>query len=376
MRFVSRTGPLGCAIALGAVGLWAFRRHVTAHAESGSLEYVMWYFDNLGMYFPMLEYAASSLRAGHLPLWNPYQLAGIPFLATHPPEVFYPLNLPYLFLSTDRAMHLGAVGHVLLAGWMAALYARLALGVSRTASLAAGITFMVSSHVLWAFAAQNQLYSFPWIPLLFLGVDRAIRTPAPVWSLAIAGGISLPLLAGFPQMFSFEAYALLPYALACAAAAWRGPGALRQTRASLIWLAAGGLLGLLLAAPQVLPSLEMSLLSIRPPGGLSPSQIEPLFSPIVPGLRAFLDGHREPLSFIFPGVVIYLLLPSRPSSAPCSGSRTYRTTSPSSPGATCAGSNGCRGGHGRTIRACTWAARTSPRRSSTRSFSTTRRWAT
>ena len=42
---------------------------------------------------PMAQYAAGSLRAGQLPLWNPHLYAGAPFAADIQSALFYPLNL-------------------------------------------------------------------------------------------------------------------------------------------------------------------------------------------------------------------------------------------------------------------------------------------
>ena len=47
--------------------------------------------------FPIYRYAAASLRAGDLPLWNPHLYGGAPFLADMQTGLFYPLNL-LLFL--------------------------------------------------------------------------------------------------------------------------------------------------------------------------------------------------------------------------------------------------------------------------------------
>src|SRR5579862_4365808 len=36
------------------------------------------------------QFLADSIKAGHLPLWNPYMNLGRPFLADMPTEAFYP----------------------------------------------------------------------------------------------------------------------------------------------------------------------------------------------------------------------------------------------------------------------------------------------
>ena len=49
---------------------------------------------DLFRYFnPLAEFFHDSIRRGELPLWNPYQLAGVSLLASHEPALLYPPNL-------------------------------------------------------------------------------------------------------------------------------------------------------------------------------------------------------------------------------------------------------------------------------------------
>lgn len=41
-------------------------------------------------FYPWREYALALLRAGHLPLWNPYSGAGAPLLANYQSALLYP----------------------------------------------------------------------------------------------------------------------------------------------------------------------------------------------------------------------------------------------------------------------------------------------
>jgi hypothetical protein len=49
--------------------------------------------DITGQFYPWREYAARSLAAGHIPLWNPYSGCGMPFLANDNSAVLNPVNL-------------------------------------------------------------------------------------------------------------------------------------------------------------------------------------------------------------------------------------------------------------------------------------------
>lgn len=63
---------------------------------------------------PMTEYAVSAVRQGRLPLWNPYQLCGEPFLAIPYVGVFYPINLLYLFLSVPAGIEADTIIHLVI----------------------------------------------------------------------------------------------------------------------------------------------------------------------------------------------------------------------------------------------------------------------
>ena len=57
------------------------------------------------------------LRAGQgFPLWNPYLMGGMPYVAAMHGDIFYPTFLLRLLLPTDVAMTWGFVLHLMLAG--------------------------------------------------------------------------------------------------------------------------------------------------------------------------------------------------------------------------------------------------------------------
>src|SRR6266480_2594697 len=53
--------------------------------------------DSVVQLFPWRHLVFESLTNGIIPLWNPYQNLGLPFMANLKPLVFYPLNIFFLF---------------------------------------------------------------------------------------------------------------------------------------------------------------------------------------------------------------------------------------------------------------------------------------
>ena len=73
--------------------------------------------------YPNAFYAKQSLWHGEIPLWNPFNLCGIPFLAQWNTTVCYPLSWLYLVLPLPWSLNYFCFGHLLLAGmsmyWLA-----------------------------------------------------------------------------------------------------------------------------------------------------------------------------------------------------------------------------------------------------------------
>ena len=81
-------------------------------------------FDLVFYYFPMLQQAAERMRAGELPLWNPWQCCGVPFLATAQVAIFYPPTWLVLFMPVTWAVKTLMFGQVFLGGLFAACFFR------------------------------------------------------------------------------------------------------------------------------------------------------------------------------------------------------------------------------------------------------------
>ena len=78
----SRLRSLAAVALLGVVagGFWIHRVHIDRPIHQGFKN------SDLGRYFyPSAVHMRRELLRGQLPLWNPYQMAGMPFLASHIP---------------------------------------------------------------------------------------------------------------------------------------------------------------------------------------------------------------------------------------------------------------------------------------------------
>ncbi len=205
--------------------------------------------------YPMYGFAAQSLRAGHLPLWNPYLFSGMPFAADIQSGLFYPLNLLFELASPSfgyASMQALAIAHYVLAGACAYLLAR-AFGATIAGSLLGAVVWMWSGFMVAQLGHLNMVEVASWLPLELLLLRLAVHGVRPRLTLpGLSVTLAVAFFAGHTQLFLYE---LLALALFVAF-----QGRYRQSVPVLAICLAGAAL---LAAVQILPSLELTRLSLR-----------------------------------------------------------------------------------------------------------------
>ncbi len=207
--------------------------------------------DWLQLHLPARQHLAAALQAGRLPLWNPYVALGRPFLADMETAVLYPPNLLYVLVEPSLAYAVLAVAHATLAIAGMLLLGRL-LAIAPWARWLCGLLFVASEAVV-ARAQSGQVHSSNavcYLPLvLFLAAQLA---DAPGWSrvATLAVAFALQFLSGHPQIPWLSWIAVAAFALARA-------GSGREAFRAGVALALALATALLLAAPTLLPFLEL-----------------------------------------------------------------------------------------------------------------------
>ena len=174
--------------------------------------------DALTYFIPYRDYANSALRAGHLPLWNPYLFLGVPFLANPQSAVLYPLHWPFVGLDAARSLVASMGLHLWLAGLGMLLYTRRVAGLSWLPAVAAGLVFSLSGFLGARVGQINQLSAAAWLPwLLWLieeadGSVRASRSQQPLAgenrpvlpSVGVRGSISIFAFVGLTVVVALQ----------------------------------------------------------------------------------------------------------------------------------------------------------------------------
>ncbi|HEY2989141.1 MAG TPA: YfhO family protein [Candidatus Binatia bacterium] len=211
-------------------------------------------------YFYWRHFGFESLARGEIPLWNPFSFSGMPFVAGMESAIFYPLNFIYLFFGTAFSINLSVALHCLLGSLFTYGFAKY-VGVARAGALLAALTFAYGAPCFLRIYAGHLvgLAALVWLPLLFLSAETFLKTGkirCVLW-----GGIALAmqLLAGQPQYVFYSAIAVSLYF----AANFLTRKNLREAPYFFGGFCLFIIVGLLLSAVQLLPTLELTRHSVR-----------------------------------------------------------------------------------------------------------------
>lgn len=207
--------------------------------------------DIIAAFRPYYSVTRESIDEGVWPLWNPYQYTGVPNMANCQSAVFYPPRLLHAFLPLDLATTIFFVMKLWICGMTAFICGRglgLALWPSRFLSIAWALC---GYNVIWCYWPLTDVAA--WLPIVFLGVEFALRGQYQRGFFTLATGGALLLYAGHPETAFTMGLGVGEYfvlRLLLDGRDW-----------SRIWkptvVAIGGwVLALLLVMPMVLPFLE------------------------------------------------------------------------------------------------------------------------
>ncbi|MCS6836686.1 MAG: YfhO family protein [Anaerolineae bacterium] len=230
--------------------------------------------DTLNYFYPLWQARDEALAEGRLPLWTPYLFMGAPLLANPQLGTFYPPNWLTLGLDPPNAVRWSAVFHLVWGGLGAAwLYGRW-FGSARWGALAAALLWMGGGYAIGRMESINQLQGLAWLPWLIGLWHEALNTTGAVrlaYGLLLSAALAWQVFSGHTQTTFIGGAGLGLLALAHALAQLEGESRARLAFYGLLILVLAALLALLLATPQLLPTLELSGLSARG-GGLNAQQ--------------------------------------------------------------------------------------------------------
>jgi hypothetical protein len=148
--------------------------------------------------YPLAAYHRDSFWRGEIPLWNPLNDCGLPFLAQWNTLTLYPLSLVYLLFPMPWSLNIFCLGHLFLAGMGMYFLARRWIG-NPLAAAAAGVIFAYNGLTWHSLMWPNNIAALGWMPWVVLAMERAWRDGGRhIFSAALAG--AMQMLAGAPEV--------------------------------------------------------------------------------------------------------------------------------------------------------------------------------
>jgi hypothetical protein len=236
----------------------------------------------LMQFYPWQKLAAEMWRAGQLPLWNPLVGGGAPLAANLQTGAFYPGNFLHLIVPTEYALGYTALLHVSLAGLFMYAYLR-TLKLSTLAATLGALAFQLNGFLIARLGFMSITVTLPWLAAWLWRVEKLVirdRGSGIRETLWLALAIGLGVLAGHAQTAVYGLVlvgtyfvwrALNPHANPppFATATNRGGAwsSRRHATLSFVGFAIAVMIGLGLAAIQLIPAAELTRESQRA-GGL------------------------------------------------------------------------------------------------------------
>lgn len=167
-------------------------------------------------------YQYERFNRGEVPLWNPYNNGGMPFIADTQAAVFYPPRWVTLALSQwagewqYNALQLEAIAHVLLLSLLTYLYVRILTirsPLSHFGALTAAVVISYGGFISGYPPLQLALLEAAvWLPLAATGILLATQEHLRWrWLLLAGAALGLSWLAGHPQTSWFVSLSVLAY---------------------------------------------------------------------------------------------------------------------------------------------------------------------
>ncbi len=219
------------------------------------------------------KFVAESVKAGEIPLWNPYLFAGAPFLAAGQHSAYYPFSIFFLILPLAKAYGWYALSQLWLAGVLMYLFGRV-LRMHRASAAIAGVVFQASAFLVISTAVFPMIIGAAiWLPFLLACVEKIIAESRLkiIWAGMGAAALGVQIFAGHIEITYYTLLIMAIYAvcrMAYAIIRKRQDSRTSQPLSRAIsrpflWLSSMVLVGLLLGSVQLIPLFEVGQANFR-----------------------------------------------------------------------------------------------------------------
>ncbi|MDO8659098.1 MAG: YfhO family protein [Candidatus Parcubacteria bacterium] len=156
--------------------------------------------DQIRIFYPERTFANKMLAEQTIPLWNPYNFSGTPFLANFQSAVFYPLNILYLFLPQIIAWEILLFIQPIMAFFFMYLFLN-HFSLKKQALWLGAISFGLSGFMLvWSQENVVVAQSALWLPLVLYGIEGYLKEKKFRYYCVAIIALACSLFGGFFQI--------------------------------------------------------------------------------------------------------------------------------------------------------------------------------
>jgi Bacterial membrane protein YfhO len=241
-----------------------------ANHFSGNVSHALWVFLGFSalyiVFFSPILFSEKLLAPGdgivyYIPalyspktLWTDLIFGGYPIAADPQNQTWYPLS--FLFNSTPKLWNAYVVIAYVLAASFSYCYMYIVTR-SRLAAIATGIVYSMSGYMMAHLGHLTMIHAAAWIPLILCAFEALRHRFDRKWFAIGVGAIACCFLSGHPQI---PVYGIGLGTIYAVCLGWSAPvGRWRYYKVAVPLL----VLGLAVCALQILPTLELSRLSLR-----------------------------------------------------------------------------------------------------------------
>lgn len=210
--------------------------------------------DIIDQLYPWKHLVISDWKNGEIPLWNPYQFAGTPLLANYQSAVFSPMNLLFFLFPFKIAWGILILLQPLLAGVGMYFFVK-KIGVSKIGATLSSFSFMFCSFIVTWMGYGTLSYAVAVLPLVLVGLEGYLQQKQFRYILLMVFALFFSFMSGHFQMSLYVLSAAFLHFL------FRYIPA--NNKKIFLYGLGGILIGVLLAAPQIFPSIAFYGQSLR-----------------------------------------------------------------------------------------------------------------
>lgn len=212
--------------------------------------------DVFSQFYIWKKLAIESYKSLNFPLWNPYSYSGYPLLANFHSGSLYLLNLLFIPFKFSTGWNLFVVSGIL--GSALSMFALLKSFKYKTLpSLIGAIAYSFSGYSIAWMQFATAGHSMIWIPLLLLAIENYFNSKKIKWLLIIPPTLFLLTTAGHFQIMVYGFIIAGSYCL------FKYIDDIKRKLRDLVYISIAFILGVGMSSIQLLPTLELTALSVR-----------------------------------------------------------------------------------------------------------------